>query len=767
MRTSIPWNRDWLYAAGERPGTERPSASERGFERVCLPHANACLPANYFSDRDTQFVCWYRKRFALPSHLSGQRVFVDFGSAMMAARVFINGHRVVEHRGGYVPFSAELTPHVRFGLRKENVLAVRVDARLDPGIPPCGHVMDYLTFGGLYREATLRAVPPTHLASVFARAADVLKPLKRLAIDVELADGKRPEPDALVEVALLDPRGRPIAAGASPVADSGAGPRAATVSLEGLRGIRLWDLERPALYGLRTRLSVRGRVTDETLARIGFREAVFTKEGPFRLNGKAIKLIGLNRHQTYPYIGAAAPARLQRRDADILKRELGCHIVRTSHYPQSPHFLDRCDEIGLLVFEEIPGWGHIGDARWQDLACRDVEAMIRRDRNHPSIVLWGVRINESGDSHDFYARTNELARELDPTRQTGGARFLTNSEMLEDVYTFNDFHHGMRQSTKILGEPGVTPYLITEYIGANLDARHTDSGKHLARHAMAHAEVQNAVHGHPKIAGGIGWCAFDYASQDWITVDGIQPWGVSDIFRCPKFAAYFYESQISPRVRPVLRVASRWRVGDQANFDPNSRVMSGGHDAGLVVFTNCRAVDVYVGGEKRGTFAPARALFPYLPHPPVICTGLGTIWGPSWRELRVAGRRGGRVVAEQRFPATNGRTRLELSVDDSQLAADGSDMTRVLCRHVDVFGNSQPHSRLAVAFSVSGPATLVGDNPLSLVGGSAAVYLRAGERPGRASVTATATGMPAQTARVRIVGEDEEHTPTGSGGRDT
>ncbi|MBZ0297218.1 MAG: glycoside hydrolase family 2 protein, partial [Anaerolineae bacterium] len=189
-----------------------------------------------------------------------------------------------------------------------------------------------------------------------------------------------------------------------------------TVALDDLGQVELWSLNNPARYGLWTELQLADGNTDDNGAfPFGFREAEFRDDG-FYLNGEKINLIGLNRHQTYPYIGAAAPKRLQEKDADIIKHELGCNIVRTSHYPQSPHFLRRCDEIGLLVFEEIPGWQFIGDEDWQGISLRDVEAMIKRDRNHPSIVLWGVRINESQDNTAFYTRTNELAHQLDPTR---------------------------------------------------------------------------------------------------------------------------------------------------------------------------------------------------------------------------------------------------------------------------------------------------------------------------------------------------------------
>jgi beta-galactosidase len=169
-------------------------------------------------------------------------------------------------------------------------------------------------------------------------------------------------------------------------------------------------------------LSESGKVIDQYETRIGFRDARFTPDG-FFLNGKHLKLRGLNRHQTFPFVGQAMPARVQRRDAWILRKEIKCNIVRTSHYPQSPHFLDACDEYGLLVLEEIPGWQHIGDAGWKDLSVDNVERMVRRDWNHPSIILWGVRVNESQDDHDFYTRTNKLAHDLDDSRPTGGIRY--------------------------------------------------------------------------------------------------------------------------------------------------------------------------------------------------------------------------------------------------------------------------------------------------------------------------------------------------------
>src|SRR5690606_12780936 len=277
-----------------------------------------------------------------------------------------------------------------------------------------------------------------------------------LEVDVTLANASEQAQQARVQVELEQNAGLQTETVSVPAG----GEAEVTLRFPELPRMALWTLEEPALHTLSVRIVSDGSdaPVDEVSVRYGFREARFDKDGNFYLNGKPLKLFGLNRHQTYPYIGAAAPARLQRRDADILKHELGCNIVRTSHYPQSRHFLDRCDEIGLLVFEEIPGWQHIGDDEWKALSIRDVQAMIERDRNHPSIIIWGVRINESWDDHDFYTTTNALARQLDPTRPTGGVRFFLGSEFLEDVYTFNDFSNGIL-------EPMHTPHLVTEFNG--------------------------------------------------------------------------------------------------------------------------------------------------------------------------------------------------------------------------------------------------------------------------------------------------------------
>src|SRR6185369_11514392 len=277
-------------------------------------------------------------------------------------------------------------------------------------------------------------VPHTFIENVFAKPLNVLERDRTLEVQTFVTRGLNPNATQKVVAELHD---------GTRVVDSAEGTVASnqsttTLMLKNLASIQLWQLNPPQLYDVKVKLYEGARLIDEYATRTGFREAKFTPDG-FFLNGEHLKLRGLNRHQTFPFVGQAMPARVQRRDAWILKKDLKCNIVRTSHYPQSPHFLDACDELGLMVLEEIPGWQHVGDEQWKELSVSYVEKMIRRDWNHPSIIIWGVRVNESGDYHDFYTKTNNLARSLDDSRPTGGIRYKYDSEFLEDVFTMNDF----------------------------------------------------------------------------------------------------------------------------------------------------------------------------------------------------------------------------------------------------------------------------------------------------------------------------------------
>jgi len=725
MTTKCNINRGWLYCPEDTPGVEQPGFDDTKWTRVNVPHTNKLFPHHYFDDADHQFVSWYRKNITIPS--GSERAFLDFDAVMIAAEVFVNGKKVLEHKGGYTPFSVELTGVVEPG--GEALVAVRVDSTERTDIPPFGYVVDYLTFGGIYRDVYLRTCGKSYIKNVFARGVSVLTS-PALEADVVVEE---PTSGQSVTLKLTDSLGTAVAQITAPVT----GERT-TMKLGDLDGIKLWSLDEPNLYNVEAVLSsADGSVVDSYSFKFGFREAWFHKDGAFRLNGEPVKLMGLDRHQMFPYIGQAAPARLQKRDADILKHELSLNIVRTSHYPQSPHFLDRCDEIGLLVLEEIPGWQFIGDDAWKDLSKRDVRAMITRDYNHPSIVLWGVRINESGDDHDFYTETNRIARELDTSRQTGGIRCFKESEFLEDVFTFNDFSNNAI-------DPLHTPWLITEYSGHMFPTKTFDGEERKVEHALRHARIQNAQMLDKRIAGAIGWCAFDYNTHSTFgSGDRICYHGVCDIFRLPKWAAHVYSSQVDPAKRIVLELATNWTCGDRS---------VGGVEP-LIAFSNCETLRLYVGEELRGEFYPAVKEYPGLPHPPFVLKGIGGLWGSTWKDSRVEGYIGGEKVIEVRRTCDPIPAKLKLWADSTELTADGQDMTALSFQIVDKFGNVTPYSSEVVTFACEGPVEIVGTNPFAPQGGQGAVYVKATEQSGKAVVTARTPRLGEYRVEIGVVGE--------------
>ena len=370
-----------------------------------------------------------------------------------------------------------------------------------------------------------------------------------------------------------------------------------------------WDLDRPMLYELTVALVHERQEMDVRTLKAGFRDAEFRAEG-FFLNGQRVHLRGLNRHQSWPYIGYAAPAGMQRDEANYLKFGLGLNMVRTSHYPQSQHFIDRCDEVGLLVFTEIPGWQHIGDEVWQDTALEDVRQMVLQYRHHPSIVLWGVRINESQDNDTLYTKTNELCRSLDPSRQTSGVRYLQQSHLLEDVYAYNDFTkdgtgYGLLEKGNVTKELD-KGYLVSECNGHMYPTKNQDDEIHRLTHALRHARVQSDGAVRDGVAGCISWCMADYNTHtDFGSGDSICYHGVADGFRNNKLAGWVYASQQDRD--PVLMVATDMNKGERAGSLLDD----------AYVFTNAEKVRLSKGGKFIADFEPDRANYPGLPHPPV------------------------------------------------------------------------------------------------------------------------------------------------------
>ncbi|HEY1322412.1 MAG TPA: hypothetical protein VGF32_19295 [Streptosporangiaceae bacterium] len=388
---------------------------------------------------------------------------------------------------------------------------------------------------------------------------------------------------------------------------------------------------------------------------------------------------------------------------------------------------------------------------------QNVHDMIIRDRNRPSVIIWGTRLNETANARDLYARTRQLACDLDGTGQTSGAmsRYST-SGWAQDVFAYDDYtHSGSDASLK----PPIrsVPYLVTEAVGALVGSptyRWIDTSAVLGWQALLHAQVHNIAQSNPRYAGLLGWCGIDYASLNggnriW---DTLKTPGVTDTFRVLKPGAAFYQSQLDPTVRPVIVPAFFW------DFGPNSP--AGGPGANAMIATNCDRLEIYVAGQHFGTGTPDAAQFASLACPPVFVDL--TVDGSSAPELRIDGYLGDRQVASVSMSADTTRDRLVLTADDKAITADGSDATRVTFRALDAHGNQRPYVTGDVSLTLTGPATLVGDNPFAFgeYGGVGGAFVRSlPGRTGLATVTAKHPALGSDTVQVAIISAGPR-TPT-------
>ena len=720
-------NSNWLFGGQYMAGSESSFYNDSGFAPVTLPHTVTPLSWRNWNAEAWQQMWIYRRHFSgaalVSSRKPGNRIMVDFDGVMVNATVVINNQTVSTHQGGYLPFSAELTGHVSPG---ENLLSVLVDANCLP-VPPMGYggvaaSVDFFQPGGIYRDVTLRVLPQAFLTDVFAWPADVLTSRRRVDVECTIDSALPAHASGTLLVELLD-GDQQITARTTALSVAEPGSTTATLSLAELGPIILWSPENPKLYTVRATVAFPG-VGSHTLARrIGFRDASFQPDG-FYLNGERLQLFGLNRHQLYPYAGMAMPARVQRKDAEILKNELNCNMVRCSHYPQSPHFLDACDELGLLVWEEAPGWHNVnGSPVWQDMVVQNVRDMVTRDRSRPSVVIWGTRLNETPDLPGLWAATRQAAAELDSSRPSSGAMaYHQVTGWDEDVFAFNDYSRDPKTGAASLRPalPGL-PYLITEAIGVAEARPHhfswTDPPAALADQAALHGQAQNVARSQAAYSGLLGWAAFDYASPDGLDPESVKWAGVADGFRVPKPGAAIYQSQLDPSVRPVIVPVFFWELPGIAPLpDPTSMIAS-----------NCERLEIFINGVHVTTGLPARGtpLYRDLAYPPFLVNLPARMPGGT-PELLIEGYVGSQQVTELRMSSNPAADTLAMEADDGTIVADGSDATRAVFRAVDEFGNLRRYPAGMVTLTLSGPATLTGDNPFAFgdYGGLGAVWIR-------------------------------------------
>ena len=755
MRQSLNFN--WTFV----PNFKDEYLKElKGGEIVNIPHSVKEVPYNYFNEAMYQIVSTYEKRFDVDNYQKDKKYLIKFDGFMMKAKIYFNDEYLGEFVSAYIPVEIDVTEFIK---EKNNRLLVILDSSEDKNIPPFGFTVDYLTFSGIYREVYLYEEPKTYLRNIFADAS--IDGNVKVSYDVIGEDKIKLEHHLFKDdKEILSSQSDEFK----------------------VDNVELWDIDHPNLYVLKTTI-LGNNVTYET--RFGFREAKFTNKG-FYLNGKKIKLVGLNRHQGYPYMGYAASKSLQKDDADVLKNEIGVNVVRTSHYPQSKHFLDRCDEIGLLFLNEIPGWQHVSkEEAWRKQCLKNAEVMVKEQRNHPSLIAHGVRVDESIDDDELYLETNKIAHSLDPQRATIGVRNFKGSHCLEDVYGYNDFicssmEVGLSKpkSVKTQGHP----LLVTEYMG-HMDP--VKAGSDLEKRievALRHAKVIDDNFKYKNTCGAIGWCFADYHTHaDFGTGDHICPHGVVDLYRNKKYTAYIYASQQDNF--PVMEILSNMKPGD----------VEKGIFGDIYIATNCDHIELYKDGEFVTKYYPNSKTFKYLKHPLIL---VDDIVGETFKEdrfprkihIKIAkcftyaamhgygdmpiknaiflawcmfrykmkyedlvfywnkyvGAWGGIAKTYVFKGYKNGELVKEISIGSSRnfdmkvecknnilINEDTYDTTQIKIKHVDEHNQIATYSNRVIEIETSGPIELIGPKCQALHGGQMTIYIKSKNENGPAKVT--------------------------------
>jgi len=744
-REKTSFNTGWKFYRGSISGDAAKdfSYNDSSWQTVNVPHTPVitALRVQWPGPGDEDYN-WYRKHFSLDNSYQDKKIFIEFEGADQVSDVWINGTYLKTHYGSYLPFTVDITDYITFG-GANNVIAVKVAEHEDDDIPAYGL---WISSGGLYRDVWLNVTDKLHVTDavdanivagggIFVTYPTVSSSHAQVQVKTHVKNENLSAKNCTVKTFIVDANNTVVAA----ICDTTNIAAASDYTFTQLTEVTdpcLWHPNHPYLYTVHTEVYDAAEPVDYLRTRIGIRSIEFSKVEGFKINGQTLRFRGTNRVQDYPYLGWAMGNLGQRRDAELL-REAGFNYIRTSHYPQDPAFLDACDELGILVMDEIPGFQYVGGSLFKARSYQTMRDMIRRDRNHACIIAWELSLNETWFD-DTYAQT---AMNIGHAEYPGNQCYISawKSDNIYDIYIATPTAGARTYS-------GNKPLIISEHGHWEYGGSNSTSDVHRATdipadsypggeaamlvQAANHQESHHLNRGLSNMCGDGLWVGIDYGS--W-------PSGVYDFLRLPKFSAYFWQSQRDPNLDlsylgidsgPMIYIANYWTASSPAD---------------VKVFSNCQQVKLYINDILQDTRSPdTDANSTNLLHPPFTFTGLSWTSG----ELKAEGLIDGQVVAADIVNTPGSADSLFVEFDITDVPANGSETIFVYAYVIDSAGTVVPDASNEITFSVTGAACLASPATVDAEAGIATALIRVSDQPGLVTVTATASGLTSDDASI-------------------
>jgi beta-galactosidase len=754
------FDNNWRFLQGDAAGAESGSFGDASWGVLNVPHdwsiagpfaatnktggAGAFLPSG---------IGWYRKHFTLPKDAAGQRVWIEFDGVMQNSKVWINGALLGERPFGYASFRYDLTPHLNFG--GENVIAVRCDTSAQPA-------SRWYSGAGIYRHVQLVTVNPIHVEGdgLFVSTPDVSSDKATVQIETAITNETQAPREVTVRTMVWSPNGDNVGTIETKLTVTNSISNAVRQQVV-LPKPELWNLESPKLYRVDVKILAGKNEIDQEAATLGIRDAHFEPETGFWLNGKNFKIKGVCVHHDGGAFGAAVPLAVWKDRLAILKT-LGVNAIRTAHNPTDPGFLDICDHMGFLVMDEFfdcwtvgknPFDYHLVFNEWSD---RDAAEAIRRDRNHPSVIIYSVG-NEIHDTpkpdvaKPILARLVAVCHTNDPTRPVTQALFRPNVS--------HDYDNGLADLLDVVGQN----YRENEILAAHAQK---PSRKILGTENTHDRNQWVAMRDHAPYAGQFLWTGIDYLgeSRRWPVIGHAS--GLID--RTGRIRPLGRERQSWWSDEPMVAIARRVANDDLMPTDPgyaqeerHTQVLfsdwspknTAAHEEQVEIYSNCKEVELFLNGESLGKKE-------------INTNASPRVWRVAFAPgtLKAVGSNGGKIVATQELRTAGAPAAIQLESNAEEISDRWDDVAVVRATIVDAQGIPVPRADNLVSFSVSGPGVIAavdnGDNeshePFQASErraylGQCVAFVKAAKNSGKIEVSTKANGLGAKAVVIKAV----------------